>query len=159
VYKRQLAGPVNLNECIDNSIKLMHNKFIKAAVKLEKDLSNEVIVAGDTAKIEQLFINILTNCVDFCETDCKIRIAQTHSRDEIRFYAIKIEDNGPGIRPDIINKIFDPFFTTKEVGRGTGMGLAICHRIMEDLNGNIDIRSDGVHGTTVVLEFVKYADF
>jgi len=154
-----LAGPVNLNECIENSIKLMHNKFVKSAVKLEKNISNEVIVAGDTAKIEQLIINILTNCVDFCETDCKIRISQTYSRDEIRFYAIKIEDNGPGIHADIINKVFDPFFTTKEVGRGTGMGLAICHRIMEDLNGNIDIRSDGEHGTAVVLEFVKFSDY
>jgi len=151
------TGPVKLSECIDHSVQLMHSKFVKAAVVLEKNISGEVIIAGDTAKIEQLFINILTNCVDFCDTECRIKITQTQSRDEIRFFAIKVEDNGPGIRPDIISKVFDPFFTTKEVGRGTGMGLAICYRIMEDLNGNIDIRSDGVHGTTVVLEFVKYA--
>ncbi len=60
---------------------------------------------------------------------------------------IGIQDNGPGIPPEIINKLFDPFFTTKPVGKGTGLGLSICYQIIEKHKGKIEINSELGQGT------------
>jgi two-component system NtrC family sensor kinase len=52
----------------------------------------------------------------------------------------------------MLTKVFDPFFSTKDVGQGTGMGLAMCHVIMEECNGGIDVISEKGKGTTVILD-------
>ncbi|MEO1182695.1 MAG: HAMP domain-containing sensor histidine kinase, partial [Cyanobacteria bacterium J06636_28] len=62
-----------------------------------------------------------------------------------------ISDRGPGIPRKIRKKIFDPFFTTKPVGKGTGLGLGICFRIIQQHQGNIRIRSKIGKGTEVVI--------
>ena len=62
-----------------------------------------------------------------------------------------MEDTGCGIPPENINKIFDPFFTTREVGKGTGLGLAVCYGIIEKHNGKISVRSQVGVGTTFTI--------
>jgi signal transduction histidine kinase len=150
-----MAASVSTAECSNNAIKLIHAKLVKSKIFIDNLLGDDCMVAGDATKIEQVFVNILTNCIDFCDQGSVVKMATTTSRDDSRFYSICISDNGPGIPPDILPKVFDPFFTTKEVGRGTGMGLAICHRIMEELNGSIDIVNNSDRGVSVVLEFMK----
>ena len=59
--------------------------------------------------------------------------------------------NGAGIPADVIEKVFDPFFTTKPVGDGTGLGLTICHRIVDEHGGTIDVKSEPGRGTTFVI--------
>lgn len=54
---------------------------------------------------------------------------------------IEVADNGPGIPPEILTRVFEPFFTTQEVGSGMGMGLSICHTIMESHGGSIQVRN------------------
>ena len=150
-----LTGSVQLFECITNAVKLVNAKLNKSNIVVENSIDDGVFVVGEMAKLEQVFVNILTNCIDFCKPGSCIKIVRANPRDEARYYAIRINDDGPGISSEILPKVFDPFFTTKEVGQGIGMGLAICHRIMEELNGSIDMLSDKGHGTTVVLEFPK----
>ena len=72
-----------------------------------------------------------------------------NSREELA--EISISDTGPGILPENQGKVFDPFFTTKE--QGTGLGLTIVHRIVEDYGGKILLDSDGRSGTTFTLHF------
>ena len=55
---------------------------------------------------------------------------------------IKVQDNGPGIAAEDLDHVFDPFFTKKEVGAGMGLGLSICHRIIESHNGRIEVESE-----------------
>jgi CheY-like chemotaxis protein len=69
------------------------------------------------------------------------------------FVVICVADTGPGIAPEIINKIFDPFFTTKEVGKGTGMGLAIIHGIAKKSGGFVSCESSPGEGTTFHVYF------
>jgi signal transduction histidine kinase len=64
---------------------------------------------------------------------------------------IAISDTGPGILPENQGKVFDPFFTTKD--QGTGLGLTIVHRIVENYDGKIFLDSDGHSGTTFTLHF------
>ena len=64
---------------------------------------------------------------------------------------ISIRDTGCGIREEDLAKIFDPFFTTKEVGKGTGLGMTITYKIIQNHNGKIDIKSSVGAGTEVMI--------
>jgi two-component system NtrC family sensor kinase len=66
---------------------------------------------------------------------------------------VKFKDNGIGIAPENLNRIFEPFFTTKEAGKGTGLGLAVSKRIMDEHNGKIEVESTPGKGTTFTLKF------
>jgi two-component system, NtrC family, sensor kinase len=71
--------------------------------------------------------------------------------------AIEIEDTGVGIPTDDMSKIFEPFFTTKEVGKGTGLGLAVCYGIITDHGGRLSVRSNLGKGTvfTILLPTIR----
>jgi signal transduction histidine kinase len=64
---------------------------------------------------------------------------------------VQVIDTGIGIPPENMTKIFDPFFTTKDVGRGTGLGLAVCYGILSDHGGRLDVRSSVGAGTTFTI--------
>jgi len=64
---------------------------------------------------------------------------------------VQVKDVGIGIAPENMTKIFDPFFTTKDVGRGTGLGLAVCYGILSDHGGRLDVRSALGIGTTFTI--------
>jgi nitrogen-specific signal transduction histidine kinase len=64
-----------------------------------------------------------------------------------QYVCIRVRDNGPGIDPEDLDHIFDPFFTKRDVGEGMGLGLSICHRILESHEGRIEVESDPGHFT------------
>ena len=77
----------------------------------------------------------------------KIKIKTKISAIEKNNLVIAMEDNGPGIPKDNLDRIFDPFFTTKAVGKGTGLGLSICYGIIQKMEGKIDVHSQVGVGT------------
>ncbi len=143
---------ISLYDCIVDTLQLTKSKAARLNITINHSIPAHIKVRADLNKLEQVFVNILSNCFDFCPANSVIEIRPVSSREPSKYYAIKIIDNGPGIKPTDLPHVFDPFFTTKEVGNGTGMGLAICYKIMEECNGNIDIISEKGNGTTIVLE-------
>lgn len=100
------------------------------------------------SELQQVILNLINNAIDAMEkSGGTIKIETNVSKVEKNHVVIAIEDNGPGIPKDNLNRIFDPFFTTKAVGKGTGLGLSICYGIIQKMGGKIDVHSHVGVGT------------
>lgn len=104
-------------------------------------------VQADSELLKQVLLNIAKNGIEAMEDGGKLTIGQRLD-EEKRMLAIFISDTGPGIPAYVMDRIFDPFFTTKE--NGTGLGLAVCQKIMHDMGGNITFSTKG-YGTTFYI--------
>jgi len=138
-----------LAECVDGALRLVNSLAAKRQVTITKAVSPEVRVRADIRKLQQAIVHIITNSLDFCNNGSTV-VIEAFPDDLV--VKLCVSDNGPGIAPDMLTKVFDPFFSTKDVGQGTGMGLAMCHVIMEECNGGIDVISEKGKGTTVILD-------
>ena len=134
---------IDLHESIDSTLLLLYNKY-KDFIEVEKAYANIPPVSCYPAKINQVFMNILSNAIEAIELKDQKRKrelihVQTGSVKENQndYASVKIADTGIGIPENILDKIFDPFFTTKEIGKGVGLGLSICKSIVEEHNGKI----------------------
>ncbi len=119
-----------------------------------------VFVRADAGMIEQVVMNLVINARDAMPQGGRIALALDETVvDEAtaaphpqarpgRFARLAVADSGTGIAPDVLHRIFDPFFTTKEVGRGTGLGLATVHGIVDQHAGWVDVQTAVGHGTT-----------
>ncbi|MDX2097065.1 MAG: ATP-binding protein [Leptolyngbyaceae cyanobacterium bins.59] len=152
--------PADLHECLDNTLLILNNR-IKAGIEVVKNYGKMPLINCYSGQLSQVFMNLLSNAIDalFEEESARktIRSADAVNRwnptititTEMRsvaqgnsLAAVVIQDNGPGISPEIQTRIFDTFFTTKPVGKGTGLGLAISHQIVtEKHQGQIHLKS------------------
>ncbi|MBP7415121.1 MAG: PAS domain-containing protein [Pyrinomonadaceae bacterium] len=103
------------------------------------------LVSADGGQIQQAVIALATNAIDAMVDGGRLtfRVYQRGNR-----VVIEVADNGAGIPQENMSKIFEPFFTTKEVGRGTGLGLAVCYGIISEHGGRLSVRSTLGKGTT-----------
>ncbi|KAB1065043.1 sensor histidine kinase [Salibacter halophilus] len=149
---------VDLLEGLESTITLL-NSTIKNEVEVERDFENIPKVECYAGKINQVFMNILSNAVQAVKEDKsrsepgKIRL-KSYSKDEDVY--IQFIDNGPGIDQEVINKVFEPFFTTKPVGEGTGLGLSITRSIIQKHNGEIKVENNKDRGVTFTIKLPKY---
>jgi len=95
-------------------------------------------------ELNQVWTNLLDNALDAMEVNGKGTLTIKTKKDG-KFVQVSIIDDGPGIPPDIQSRIFDPFFTTKEMGKGTGLGLEVVQRIVNQHNGSIKVKSEPWH--------------
>ena len=93
-------------------------------------------VIGHVERVEQVLVNLINNARDASAPTIDVA-ADAFQRDDRRFVRIVIEDSGPGIADDVLPRLFDTFVTTKARGKGTGLGLRICRRIVEEMGGAI----------------------
>ncbi|CAA7625586.1 putative Histidine kinase [Candidatus Terasakiella magnetica] len=91
-------------------------------------------VTTDPNLLGQVLLNLLKNAADAMESKGVLSISLCRFRNRLR---LDVNDDGPGLAPEIMEKVFDPFFTTKEPDRGTGLGLSICYGIVRSLGGTI----------------------
>ena len=119
-------------------------------IELKLTIPADIIIFADKQKIQQVFINLLKNSFDALAGQGLIQIKAWQNKTNLKMI---ISDNGPGITPGAQSKIFDPFFTTKDTGQGSGLGLFICHDIIVQHGGSINIDSSSGKGTifTIIL--------
>ena len=109
--------------------------------------------------MNQVILNLLKNSIDALEgrPNGEIRICVSHMAESNKLQ-LRIRDNGPGIASHIAPRVFEPFFTTKKAGNGTGLGLPMCRRVLQDYDGTIAIDSTPNAGTEVVVEIPEAID-
>lgn len=91
-------------------------------------------VRGGEARLMQVFLNLLLNAADAIDGAGKIAVRVRNEGEQV---VVELDDDGPGIPAEVREQIFEPFVTTKPVGKGTGLGLAVCHTIVERAGGTI----------------------
>ncbi len=147
---------VPLKECAQEAINLLMLQKDKHDMHFENALTDDLWVHGDSQRIIQIFINLLSNSRDASPLNSIIRIEGVVQGNQVEFSVI---DEGPGIPADLMDQIFEPFFTTKEPGEGTGLGLAMVYSIVDEHNGSIEIitPADKVlqKGTKFVIKLPK----
>lgn len=136
---RSYAAPIKLDrEKVDISSvwrrawESLEHKRSRATLTEQADESELPIVSIDPRRMEQVFRNLFENAFDACGEDVEVRIVFGQSSHGLE---IRVQDNGPGMPPEVRDHIFDAFFTTKPTG--TGLGMAIVHRIVEAHGGEI----------------------
>jgi len=151
--------PVMINDLVSRIGKLMP-KFIGEDIELKIKLAaHQLIVLADSSQLEHVLINLATNARDAMHGGGTLTIETdqvTVSHDDIKqleygtpgvYALISVSDTGTGMDKETLRKIYDPFFTTKEVGKGTGLGLAMTYGIIKQHNGYINAYSEPGRGT------------
>lgn len=135
--KDDSVGPVSVSASLDNAMLLISHLFRQYDCRFTK-LSTDVDVwcMCNNIRLEQVFVNILSNALDAVIENQSGRIVTAEWTIENNFAVINIEDNGVGIAEENSGKIFDPFFTTK-LNRGLGLGLSISADIIQSYNGTL----------------------
>jgi signal transduction histidine kinase len=132
---------------------------LQARATLRRRYDEVPLVRGNAARLGQVFLNLLVNAAHAVgerpRAGAEVRLVVRTS--EHGRVVVDVEDDGPGVAPEIAERIFDPFFTTKPVGVGTGLGLWICQGIVRSMGGEITLTSRGGEGArfTVVLPVIS----
>lgn len=137
-----------IEECVE-----VFDRPAKKEVTVTKVLDpiKDILIEADPFQIKEVFHNILNNAHDAVPQEKgEIKIV---AENEDEFVKVGIEDNGPGIAKDIIDKIFDPFFTTK--AKGTGLGLSVCRQIVTIHEGEITVEHGFTKGTSIFVRLPK----
>ncbi len=145
---------VNINEGLESTLVIL-NYQIGSEIKLVKNLEDLPKIECYGGKLNQVFMNILTNSIYALKNRENSTIPNelhvtTWRKNEDQI-CISLKDNGDGIPPEVKNKIFDPFFTTKQIGEGTGLGLSIVFKIIDAHNGSIQVNSEVGSGTEFLI--------
>ena len=142
---------INMAEELQSSLEFikyhLRGHSISIAMEFENDLPS---IHGDQQQLRQVFLNLLTNASDAMPAGGTLTVrARKHRENGSAAVIVEFSDTGIGILPDDMRKLWEPFFTTKPEGKGTGLGLPICRRTIEEHRGTIDIESPPGKGTTV----------
>lgn len=151
----------DLNTVAAAPLKLFGRQLADQDIAVALDLHDEPLwLDGDPIRLEQVLVNLISNArsaldrVSDRPRHLRVRtlsLSAAASPLQTASVAVEVEDNGPGIPPEVVDKIFQPFFTTRSPGDGTGLGLSISHRIVQEHGGRIEVRSAEGRGATFRL--------
>jgi len=136
-------GDVDIEQVLESTLKLAANELQHHA-RVVRDYSRVPTVSGNASRLGQVFLNLLVNAAHAIregaahENEIKLVLREAAKQRVV----VEIHDSGHGIPEEHRARLFEPFFTTKDVGEGTGLGLFICHRIVSDLGGTIEVESN-----------------
>ena len=129
--------PIDINSIINETIQLLHGEFVKFHVEVKKECDPDLpMVKGNSIQIQQVLVNLIMNgnqvMKDMKRNNRVLYVATSFSMYEVK---VRVEDNGPGINPQNLDRIFEPLATWKS--GGTGMGLAISNSIIDAHDGSM----------------------
>ena len=136
---------MNVAEELEKTVELLHYHFRKCGIEVRKDFQPIPMIMADPEQLRQVFLNLFTNAADAMPSGGTLTLRARGGQNLL----IEIVDTGTGIAAADLPRVMETFFTTKPSGKGTGLGLPICRRIVEAHGGRISIESEPGNGTTV----------
>jgi signal transduction histidine kinase len=136
----------NIDQVIRECLELLEYQLQGIELKLDLQLPTSYCI--DIEAVKQIVMNISLNAIQAMPDGGTFQVTSRLEGDAI---TLRFKDTGIGIDPGIINKIFDPFFTTKEVGKGTGLGLAVSNKLVNRMRGRIEVESSPGQGCCFIL--------
>ncbi|MFW5925648.1 MAG: ATP-binding protein [Myxococcota bacterium] len=134
------GGQADPIEVVDDAVRLVAPQKDLRNVRLERRFAEDVpAVRGSADRLTQVVLNLLLNAADAIEGEGTLRIEVGPDPDAAGRVLLAVQDTGPGVAPDVRAHLFEPFVTTKPAGKGTGLGLAVCHTLVERLGGTISL--------------------
>ena len=154
----RLWSTFDVRAALEASLGLLDERLRFHRIRIERDLSEtELTVEGDQNRLEQVFVNVLTNAKDAIvarhHVGGRLFVSARLAKGRVR---VCISDDGAGMKKEDRVRVFEPFFTTKEAGRGTGLGMSISLGIVQDHRGTIEIDSIEGRGTAVTIELPQF---
>jgi len=148
--ERFQVGPTDLNETIQRTLALMGPELGSRFISLQFDPAIDLpVINASQDHLQGVWLNLLINAIDAIDDGpAVIAIKSYQIENSIH---VSVTDSGQGIPADQISRIFEPFYTTKEPGRGTGLGLSVCHQIVTRHGGQIRVSSQPGVGTTFTV--------
>lgn len=149
-------GPLDMGMAVQEAMALLRST-IPATIHMETKIPhNRCIIEGDATQVHQIILNLCTNAAQaMAEEGGQLAVILETIEWEPpsghirlgRYALMTVKDTGHGIPPQVLDRIFDPYFTTREVGKGTGMGLALVYGIVKSHKGHITVESREGEGT------------
>jgi two-component system C4-dicarboxylate transport sensor histidine kinase DctB len=150
------GGTACLDSALNNALALLEARIAaeQATVTRQGEAAG-LVVQGSESRLEQVFVNLLSNALDAVKGRERREITLRVFR-RLTVISVEVEDTGPGVPPEYHGLIFAPYFTTKEVGSGLGLGLSISHTIMKSFGGSLAVRQ-GAGGGALFVARLKAA--
>lgn len=143
--RRLSKTKVKVNSVIEDALYFLSARCASAHVEVERDLAEDLPeITADPVQLHQALINLIINAIHAMPGGGRLKIKTRSSKRRVLLF---VEDNGVGMKEDLISKIFLPFFTTKDVNQGTGLGLSVVHGIVTSHGGTISVESEEGRGT------------
>ncbi len=160
----QKRQPLQISLIVKEALKLLRAS-IPSTIEIRQEIISPAVVLADPTQVHQLIMNLCTNAYHAMEnggvlgvTLKEIMIDGDAELVPGRYVMLSVSDTGCGMEKVIVDRFFEPYFTTKEVGKGTGLGLAVVHGIVKSYNGRITVVSEQGHGTTFIVYLPIVAD-
>jgi PAS domain S-box-containing protein len=142
-------APTDVRLTVEKTLNMVSNRLYKQKIETQISVADNLpLISVDPQQLEQVLVNLLLNAVDAMPIGGKLRVeAELSSKQDRPMVAIAVTDNGNGIDKADLAKVFQPFFSAKK-GKGIGLGLSICNRIVQNHGGKITVESEPGRGTT-----------
>lgn len=145
--------PIDLNSATLESMDLVSFLYQQDQIKLRHELADGFpVILGNIGKLQQVLMNLLSNARDAMESS-ETKVISVSTRVEGGKVVLELADTGCGIAPEVLANVFVSGYTTKPVGKGSGMGLDLVRKIVEEMDGVISVDSEPGVGTTFRVEF------
>ncbi|MDX9963352.1 ATP-binding protein [Desulfobacter postgatei] len=139
----------NIREIVALTAQMARYNNVTISTRLDPELP---CIRFSPSELQQVILNLTNNAIDAMGKDGgNVEIVTGINDQDNNMIEIKVDDNGPGIPAQYLDRIFDPFFTTKAVGKGTGLGLSICYGIIQKMGGTIEVESHVGKGTCFLI--------
>jgi signal transduction histidine kinase len=147
---------VVMEDVLESALETFRDRAERSSIDIVRQYDSDGRLEGDSEQLRRVVINLVGNAIDALEEariqapEIRVSMGENLAGTEVW---VRVSDNGLGIEDDVRGQIFDPFYTSRE--EGTGLGLAVCRKIVDNHGGSIEVESESGEGTVFILTFPR----